>query len=80
MKPIDRISLSTGWQPTDWQRALSQNIPPMAVYGIFREAEYTPQRRLMTFPHQFQLDKARTYERAVSDSLGMVVMVSGECE
>lgn len=80
MTPIDRISLNTGWKPADWQRTLSNNIPPMAVYGIFGKAQYTPQRRLITFPYSEQLEKARHYQDAVKTCLGVTVMVSAEVE
>ena len=78
MTPLDRISRNIGWQPTDWQRALSRNIPPMAVYGIFSKAQYTPQRRLLTFPYAEQLERARHYQDAVKTCLGVTAMVSAE--
>lgn len=80
MNQIDRIAMSTGWQPTDWQRALSETLPAMAVFGLFKDAQYVPQRRIMTFPHREQLQKAVTFQRGVSEALGAVVMVSADHE
>lgn len=80
MNQIDRIARNIGWTPTDWQRTLCKTVPPLAVYGIFRNADYTPQRRIMVFPHTDQLQRARAFEKGVSDSLGAVAMVSAEAE
>lgn len=78
MQQIDRIALNTGWQPTEWQRQLGKTIPPMAVYGLFRDVDYRPSRGIMSFPHAEQLERARTFDRGVLEALGMVVMVSAD--
>lgn len=78
MYPIDRVARNMGWQPTDWQRMLSKSVPPMAVYGIFKDASYTPQRKLMTFPRSEQLAHANRYRGAVQEVLGVTCLVSAE--
>lgn len=79
MSQIDRIAMSTGWQPSDWHRALCKTMSPNAVYGLFREADYTPQRRTLTFKHRHLCDLAlRHHERAITEALGAVVMVSAD--
>jgi hypothetical protein len=78
MDQIDRIAMNIGWKPTDWHRALCKTMPPMAVYGIFGDASYTPQRGMMTFPRSEQLDAANRYRRAVESVLGVKCFVSAE--
>ena len=65
-----KVALTMNWKPRAVHEQLAEHIPAPAVYGIFRNAEFSD--AAVTLPDIFQLEKAKRYEKEVRMALGAV--------